>query len=126
ISPTTVLLGVGAALAALAVLRLSVGPAVANSRRWGLYALRGSILAVLALLLANPVRVDEQGGTIERPEVFCLLDASQSMAMGTSATRFEEAVNVIREAQKSTDAAALARLSLFTFGQKLAAVEPAQ
>ncbi|MSR57850.1 MAG: hypothetical protein EXS05_09265 [Planctomycetaceae bacterium] len=122
----TLLLGISAALLVLALLRLAAGPPAANSRRWGLCVLRGAILALLALLLANPVRVDEQGGTIERPEVFCLLDASQSMSMGTSGTRFDEAVNVIREAQNLTDAAARARLGLFTFGQKLSAVEPSQ
>ena len=36
----------------------------------------------LALIIINPVRIDETPGIVERPKLFYLLDTSQSMAIG--------------------------------------------
>ena len=74
-------LAVAAALAFVLLRRAAGGP-LAPARRRGLWALRGLILAVLALILLNPVRVEETPGAVERPKVVYLVDTSQSMALG--------------------------------------------
>ena len=71
-----------AALAGFVLLRWASGRPIAPARRIGLLALRLAILAILGLIIINPVRVDETPGAVERPKVFYLLDTSQSMAIG--------------------------------------------
>lgn len=115
-----------AALAVLIVLRLLAGPAATISRRAGLYVLRGVILAVVLALLFNPVRIQELPGSIDAPDIFYLLDASTSMAMGTGSTRWDDSTAMIRAAQDKAGSRSHARLNLFRFGQKLAAIEPSQ
>jgi uncharacterized membrane protein len=115
-----------AALAVLIVLRLVAGPAATISRRAGLYFLRGVVLVTLLVLLFNPVRIQELPGSIDAPDVFYLLDASSSMAMGTGTTRWDEITGMIKAAQEKAGARSHARLNLFRFGQKLAAIEQSQ
>lgn len=117
---------VAGALAVLLLLRLVSGPPAAISRRVGLYILRGALLVTLLALLLNPVHVEEQPGTIDPPDVFYLLDSSTSMAMGTSVSRWDEITGMIRESQQKAGDRSHARLNLFRFGQKLAAIEPSQ
>ena len=71
-----------AALAGFALLRWASGRPIAPARRYGLLVLRLAILAILGLIMINPVRVDETPGAVERPKLFYLLDSSQSMAIG--------------------------------------------
>ena len=71
-----------AAVVGFALLRLASGRPIAPARRLGLLVLRLAILAILGLIIINPVRVDETPGTVERPKLFYLLDTSQSMAIG--------------------------------------------
>ena len=118
-------------LAALAVtvlllLRVLSGPPAIISRRLGLYLLRGALLATLLALLVNPVAVQEQPGSMDPPDVFYLLDSSHSMSMGTDGSRWDAATAMIREAQALAGNQSHARLNLFRFGQKLAAIEPSQ
>jgi uncharacterized membrane protein len=115
-----------AALAVLIVLRLLAGPAATISRRAGLYVLRAVILATVLALLFNPVRVQELPGSIDAPDIFYLLDASSSMAMGTGTTRWDDVTGMIKEASDKAGDRSHARLNLFRFGQKLAAIEPSQ
>src|SRR5215468_8385673 len=68
------------------------------SRRWGLWLLRASILAIVIAILLNPVRVDELPGPIERPEMFYLLDTSASMQIGNPRSRWDETLLRINEA----------------------------
>ena len=112
-----------AAVAAFALLRWLSGRPIAPARRAGLLVIRLAILAILGLIVLNPVRVDETPGTVERPRVFYLLDASQSMAIGKGPTRWEQAVRSIRDADRARDARLGARVSLFRFGSRLAAVD---
>src|SRR3981081_1380747 len=70
------------AMVGFALLRLASGRPIAPARRAGLLLLRASIPAVLAVILINPVRVDETPGAVERPKVVYLVDTSQSMALG--------------------------------------------
>src|SRR5215469_3587686 len=91
---------IAAAALAVLLLRKLLGPANAVSRRWSLWVLRGAILAIVALVLLNPVRVDELPGPVERPEMFYLLDTSASMQMGSPKSRWDESLETISEAQR--------------------------
>jgi uncharacterized membrane protein len=112
----------GAAVVGFALLRLLSGRPIASARRLGLLVVRLAILALLGLIIINPVRVDETPGTVERPKVFYLLDTSQSMAIGKTATRWEQVVQTIREARDVRDPTKGAQVSTFRFGSRLAAV----
>src|SRR4051794_7486981 len=82
----------GAALVGFLLLRWASGRPIAPARRAGLFALRCLILAVFAVILFNPVRVDVTPGTVERPRVFYLVDTSQSMALGGKTSRWDQVV----------------------------------
>jgi uncharacterized membrane protein len=114
-----------AALAGYVLLRWLSGRPIAPARRPGLLAIRLAILGLVAVILLNPVRVDEAPGTVERPKVFYLLDASQSMAIGKgTTTRWEQVVGSIRDADRARDPRTGAQVSLFRFGNRLAGIEP--
>jgi len=114
------LLAALAAVAAWALVRWLVGPPAAISRRSGLYVLRGIAIATLLLVLANPVRVSQAPGVIERPELFYLLDSSQSMTLGDPITRWDEALRTIHETATATRDNHV-DVKLFRFGQRLLA-----
>jgi len=122
----TLLWAAALAVAVLIALRLLSGPPAAISRRVALYVLRGAILAAILALLLNPVRIQELPGSVDAPDVFYLLDSSTSMDMGTGSTRFEQVTGMIRDAQLAAGDRSHAHINLFRFGQKLAAIEPAQ
>jgi len=105
------------------IMRLLAGPPAATARRWGLLALRGAALTTLLLILLNPSDVLQFPGPIDRPDVFYLLDASQSMAIGDSETRFDHALRLMRETEQSPQRDSLAPVKLFRFGHRLAAVD---
>ena len=91
-------LGAGSIVAmplAVLLLRMLLGPANAVSRRGSLWALRGTILVVVIVVLFNPVRIDESPGPVERPEMFYLLDTSASMQMGSPLSRWDESLRLI-------------------------------
>src|SRR5262245_1472739 len=111
-----------AALAGFALWRRASGRPIAPARRAGLRVVRLAILAVLGLILFNPVRVEETPGTVERPKVFYLLDASQSMAIGQGPTRWDQVLQTIRDADEALDPRRGAQVSTFRFGGRLAAV----
>jgi hypothetical protein len=113
---------IGSAILAVLLLRKLLGPANAVSRRWSLWALRGAILAIVAVVLLNPVRVDELPGPVERPEMFYLLDTSASMQMGSPKSRWDESLETISEAHRLA-ASSPAVPKPFRFGQRLAAIE---
>ncbi|MFI5459342.1 MAG: glutamine amidotransferase [Isosphaerales bacterium] len=112
-----------AALAAFALLRWASGRPIGPAQRPGLLALRLAILAILGLIIINPVRVDETPGTVERPKLFYLLDTSQSMAIGKDTTRWDQVVQTIHDAGQARDPRAGAQVSMFRFGSRLAAVD---
>jgi len=111
-----------AALAGFALLRWASGRPIAPARRPVLLVLRLAILAILVLIIINPVRVDETPGTVERPRLFYLLDTSQSMAIGKEKTRWDQVVQTIRDAGGARDPREGAQVSMFRFGSRLAAV----
>jgi len=126
LTPLTVPVVLGLVLALLlgfGLLRTIGGSPAAASRKWSLWGLRWAAVATLALILLNPSNVSQSPGPIDRPDVFYLLDASQSMAVGDRETRFDHALRLMREAQSRTDPEASAEVRLFRFGHRLAAVE---
>lgn len=112
-----------ALLFGFAVLRWWSGPPAAVSRRWPLWTMRALAVGTLVLILLNPSNVSQAPGPIDRPDVFYLLDASQSMAVGDAETRFEHAARLMREADSATDPEARAEVRLFRFGHRLAAID---
>ncbi len=112
-----------AVLLAFLLMRRVFGSPAKNARRWGLLAIRGLVLATLLAILANPVRVDRQPGPIERPKVFYLLDASQSMSLGRQRSRWDEALATVRQAGELVPATSQPQLTVFRFGRSLSAIE---
>ena len=105
------------------VVRLATGPAVSLARRWGLMATRLTLIVLLIALLSNPVQVAERPGALEPADVFVMLDASQSMALeDRGTTRFDQAINMIRESVDDAGRSINANLNLFRFGRRLEAV----
>ena len=126
LSPLTV--SIVAALAAslfmaFALLRWLSGPPAAIARRWGLIGIRTAAIVTLLLILLNPSDVSQTPGPIDRPDIFYLLDSSQSMAVGDKETRFDHATRLMREADQATHDEGHALVKLFRFGHRLAAVE---
>jgi hypothetical protein len=121
--PAAVAVGLAAGLPLAAwLLGKLLGPANAVSRRWSLWILRGAILTLIALVLCNPVRIDESPGPVERPEMFYLLDASASMQMGSPTSRWDESLERIAAARRLAPSSP-AIPKAFRFGQHLAAIE---
>lgn len=115
------LLVLGVTLAGALLGRWLLGPSNAVARRWNLFAIRGALVGIAALILLNPVRVDELPGPMQQPELFYLLDSSSSMQMGDGRSRWEEAIGRIGAAHQQT--ATYAQVKAFRFGQRLAAIE---
>lgn len=103
---------------------LSGAPAAVSKRR-GLYLLRALSVGTVVLILLNPSNVTQTPGPLDRPDLFYLLDSSQSMAVGDNETRFEHATRVMREAAELTANAPSAEVRVFRFGHRLAAVPDA-
>ncbi len=110
-------------LVGFALLRWLGGPPAAIARRWGLIGLRVAAIGTLLVILLNPSDVSQTPGPVDRPDIFYLLDSSQSMAVGDRETRFEHAQRLMREADQATRDEGHALVKLFRFGHRLAAVE---
>jgi uncharacterized membrane protein len=95
------------------------------SRHTGLWVLRGLVLAIVIIVLLNPVYIDHLPGPFQRPEMFYLVDTSASMQMGDPRTRWEESLDFIKDAGNRASASPVA-VKPFRFGQRLAAIEDAQ
>ena len=111
------------AVALLVLARAVWGSPLGPARRPVLWVLRGLILAVLVAILANPVRVDRLPGRVERSDVVYLLDTSASMALGESTSRFAQAVQMVRDVDRLVPAEKQPDLSVYRFGQRLAAID---
>lgn len=113
-------------VAAAMVLRWLLGPPNAVSRRWSLWLVRGAILVIVAIVLFNPVRVDQLPGPFQRPEMFYLFDTSASMQMGNPRTRWDESLALVKRANQLASSSP-ALIKPFRFGHRLSAIEdPAQ
>jgi uncharacterized membrane protein len=109
------------AILALGWGRQRSGPAVARSRHWALSVFRGSVLAALVAIALNPVHVAVTPGTIRRPEVHVLLDASQSMQLGSPESRWQQGIGLLRAALDRQQGHADVRVH--RFGQRLVPVD---
>lgn len=118
---TALIVLAGIAVSAL-FLRWLLGRANDVSKRWGLWGLRGLILALVLLILLNPVRVDHLPGPFQRPEMFYLLDTSSSMKNGNPRTRWDEALGILKDANEIASTSKVA-VKPFRFGQRLSAIE---
>ena len=115
-----VLAAVGMGLAVWLITRRWIGPPAGLARRWGLLVLRLATVGTVGLILLNPVRLTSIPGKVQRPELFYLIDSSQSMTLGSPQSRWDEALQVMRSAADlSPDSPANVRL--FRFGQRLQA-----
>ncbi|MFM9965798.1 MAG: glutamine amidotransferase [Planctomycetaceae bacterium] len=114
---------VASLLVGFGLLRWLGGPPAAVARRWGLIGIRAAAVVTLLLILLNPSDVSQTPGPIDRPDIFYLLDSSQSMAVGDKETRFDHAMRLMREADQATHDDEHALVKLFRFGHRLAAVE---
>jgi uncharacterized membrane protein len=108
-------------LLALSWARQRAGPAVARSRHWVLWLFRGCALVALVLIGLNPVHVAVTPGSVHRPEVHVLLDASQSMLLGTPESRWQEGTTLLRTALDRQQGHADVRVH--RFGQRLVPVD---
>src|SRR6188768_2176342 len=72
-----------------------LGAANTVSQRWSLWLLRGATWTIVAIVLLNPVQVEELPGPVERPEMFYLLDTSSSMQIGSPRSRWDETLTRI-------------------------------
>ncbi|OWK43039.1 hypothetical protein FRUB_02638 [Fimbriiglobus ruber] len=110
-----------AAVLALVWMRWQVGPPAVRSRQRVLWVLRGCILAALVAIGLNPVHVAVTPGAVHRPEIHVLLDASQSMLLGSPESRWAEGTALLRDAlAKSPDRA---DVHVHRFGQRLVPVD---
>ena len=112
------------AAALLAVGRVRAGAALPRAGHWALRACRAGALAVLAAVVLNPVHVAVTPAPAHRPEVHVLLDASQSMKLGSPEPRWQEATGLLRAALDAQDGHADVRVH--RFGERLVAVDPAR
>jgi uncharacterized membrane protein len=120
-SDWVVLPWLAAALLALGWAWRSSGPALARSRNGFVWIFRVGVLAAFVVIGLNPVRVAVTPGSIRRPEVHILLDASQSMLLGSPASRWQEGTALLREALQRQQRHADVRLH--RFGHRLVAVD---
>jgi len=109
------------ALLALWWVRRRSGPAMARSRNVVLWLFRGGVLAALVVIGLNPVRVAVTPGSVHRPEVHVLLDASQSMSLGSPESRWQEGVALLRAALDRQQGHA--DVHIHRFGQRLVGVD---
>jgi uncharacterized membrane protein len=118
------LLALAVIVLAWVLLRLACGAPVDIARRRGFIVFRVAILGIVTLILANPVQVNEAPGKVNRPDVFYLLDSSQSMAIGKTESRWEESLAFIAAAGAELGNADVgSSLHLFRFGHRLTAFE---
>jgi uncharacterized membrane protein len=108
------------ALLALVWLRHKGGPTLARSRHWALWLCRIGALAALVAIGLNPVHVSVTPAPVNRPEVHILLDASQSMRLGTPESRWQEGTALLRTALERQEGHADVRVH--RFGERLVSV----
>src|SRR6516162_2035985 len=120
-SSWVVLPWLAAALLALWWARQRSGSPVARSRHWVLWGLRGGVLAALVAIGLDPVHVSVTPGSVHRPEVHVLLDASQSMLLGSPESRWQEGTKLLRDALLRQQGHADVRVH--RFGQRVVPVD---
>jgi uncharacterized membrane protein len=112
---------VAVALLALVLLRHKSGRALARSHHWFLWLCRLGAVAALVAIILNPVHVSVIPAPINRPEVHILLDASQSMKLGSPESRWQEGTSLLRAALEKQEGHADIRIH--RFGERVVPVD---
>lgn len=116
---------VGLSLAALLMLarRASRSP---GARSWVLVVLRGLALAILVLILLDPVRTTETRIPGDRPTAILLVDGSRSMSLERPSSRLDQVASEIKAAEASIPSDRLPTIERYRFGRTLSAVPPGE
>lgn len=93
-----------------------------KNRRLILMCLRGAIMAVLVVLLLNPLDRRETVLPPRPPSVALLIDCSQSMSLGVGTSRIEQVRQTIDQVSRGIKSDRPIRIDLYRFGEKLAKV----
>jgi uncharacterized membrane protein len=109
------------ALLILVLLRQQGGPALVRSQHWVLWVCRVGALVALVAIILNPVHVSVTPAPLHRPEVHVLLDASQSMRLGSPESRWSEATSLLRSALEHQDG--YSDIRVHRFGERLVSVD---
>jgi len=94
-----------------------------SARRWSLLILRGGVLATLVFILLNLVSVTESREPPRVSEIVYLLDGSRSMALDRPLARIDAIKQLIVRSDRLVTAKPAPRLSMYRFGEGLAAVK---
>ena len=97
-----------------------------DARSLVLLILRASALAVLVLILLDPVRTTESRLPGDRPSAVYLTDGSRSMGLERPSTRLDQALRHQSQAETSINPERMPTIERYRFGRRLAAVAPAE
>jgi uncharacterized membrane protein len=92
-----------------------------TARSWPLLLVRAAVLAVLLVLLSNPVRITETRLPPRTPEVTYLIDCSRSMALDRPTSRLEQVKQTLARGTRALPKNTGPRISLYRFGNELVA-----
>ena len=115
---TNVFLVLALGLAALLLLA-RWGASVAAARGLVLLALRAAVLAVLLVILLDPVQVREIRRPPRRPSAVVLVDDSRSMSLERPVSRLQNALRLLSQAEARVPEAERPRIALYGFGREL-------
>jgi uncharacterized membrane protein len=99
--------------------RLARAPA---ARSWLLLLLRAGVLALLAAILLNLVRVTETRLPPRTPEVVYLVDCSRSMALDRPTCRLDQVKLVLTQAERQPRTGPQPHTTLYRFGDQMKVV----
>jgi uncharacterized membrane protein len=120
---TYIALGLGLAGLLLLARRFAAAP---SARGLVLTLLRGSALAILVVILLNPVRVSESRRPGRKPGAVLLVDNSRSMGLERPTRRIDEANRLIAEAEARLTPDRRPRIEKYRFGRELSALEESE
>jgi hypothetical protein len=95
---------------------------VPSARSVPLLGLRAAILALLFLILLEPVRVTETRLPEEPPSAVFLVDRSRSMALREPVSRLDQARQMIESAEAQLPSESRPKIELYGFGEEIQAV----
>ena len=97
-----------------------------DARSIVLLVLRGSALAILVVILLDPIRTIETRIPGEKPTAVYLIDGSRSMSLERPSTRLDQVDRQIRQAESSIAADRMPRIDRYRFGNDLSAIKPGE
>ncbi len=109
---------VGLAVLSWIVLRLGWGKPVMGLCV-GMLMIRGTVVALLLLILLGPTIVNEQPGSTKRAALTYLFDGSSSMQLGKEITRWDECWSLVDAAERAVGELKSSDTQAFRFGHRL-------